>query len=269
MLGMHAPGKKGLKNFFPAVHNATLAQADGARILRTHINNANIGTTFSCSEIIPYSQSQQDVDAANRMDILMNRLFIEPALGLGYPSENFKVIDELYLHNKAWKYSQRMQFDFDFVGIQNYFPLTIKHNSLIPIINASEVKPVTRKVPHTALGWEINANSFYNIIKRFAAYDNVKKLIVTENGACFKDKIINGVINDDERIEYFKNHLIALHKAKVEEPKLAGYFAWTLLDNFEWSEGYTSRFGIIHIDYKTQLRTIKNSGYWWRQFLQV
>ncbi|MFY7965897.1 MAG: GH1 family beta-glucosidase [Chitinophagaceae bacterium] len=269
MLGMHAPGKKGLKNFFPAVHNATLAQADGARILRTHINNANIGTTFSCSEIIPYTQSQQDIDAANRMDILMNRLFIEPALGLGYPSENFKVIDELYLHNKAWKYSQRMQFDFDFIGIQNYFPLTIKHNSLIPIINAAEVKPVSRKVPHTALGWEINANSFYRILKRYWHYGTVKEIIVSENGAFFKDKIVNGVIDDEERIEYFKNHLQALHKAKLEEPKLAGYFAWTLLDNFEWSEGYTARFGIIHVDYKTQLRTIKNSGYWWRNFLKI
>jgi len=268
MLGMHAPGKKGLQHFFPAVHNATLAQADGARIIRSEISDAKIGTTFSCSEIIPNTQSQQDIDAAKRLDILVNRLFIEPTLGLGFPHDNFKLMDDLYMHNKSWKYTQRMTFDFDFIGIQNYFPITVKHSNIIPLINAMEVKPKTRKVPVNSLGWEVNANSFYNIINQFAAYKNVKEIIVTENGACYKDNLINGVVNDDERINYFKNHLQALLKAKQETPKLKGYFAWTLLDNFEWNEGYTARFGLVHIDYKTQLRTVKKSGYWWRDFLE-
>ncbi len=267
MLGLHAPGKKGLQHFFPAVHNATLAQADGARIIRSEISDAKIGTTFSCSEIIPHTQSKQDIDAAKRLDILVNRLFIEPSLGLGFPHDNFKLMDDLYMHNKSWKYVDRMTFDFDFIGIQNYFPITVKHSNIIPLINAMEVKPKTRKVPCNALGWEVNANSFYNIIKQFAAYKNVKEIIITENGACFKDHLVNGVVNDDERINYFKNHLLSLLKAKQEIPKLTGYFAWTLLDNFEWNEGYTARFGLVHIDYKTQLRTVKKSGYWWRDFL--
>ncbi|MCX6208281.1 MAG: GH1 family beta-glucosidase [Bacteroidetes bacterium] len=268
MLGIHAPGKKGLNNFFPAVFNTAMAQAEGGRIIRDIVDNANIGTTFSCSEIKPYTNSELDIAAANKMDILINRLFIEPTLGLGFPNDGFALMDKLNFTTKAWRYIEKMQFDFDFIGVQNYFPITVKHSSIIPIINAMEVKPSKRKVPQNGLGWEINADSFYNIIRKIAAYHNVKNIIVTENGACFNDKIVNGVVNDTERINYFNTHLTALHKLHKEEPKLKGYFAWTLLDNFEWSEGYKARFGLVYVDFITQLRTIKQSGYWWRDFLK-
>jgi beta-glucosidase len=267
MLGKHAPGKTGLNNFFPAIHNATLAQAEGGRILRDLVPNAYIGTTFSCSEVMPYRQTKEDIEAANRLDILLNRLFIEPSLGRNYPHDNFPLMDKLHLHTKAWKYTDKMRFNFDFIGVQNYFSLTVKHNPLIPYLQASEVKASTRKVPHTALGWEVNANSFYSMLKRYWHYGTVKEIIVSENGAFFKDTIQNGVINDVERINYFEQYITAMHKAKQDGVNIKGYFAWTLMDNFEWNEGYHARFGLIHVDFKTQLRTIKNSGYWWRNFL--
>jgi len=266
-LGKHAPGKSGLNNFLPAVHNAAMAQAEGGSIVRNIVPHANIGTSFSCSEVIPFTQNPLDIAAANRMDILLNRLFIEPSLGMGYPDDNFSLMDKLHLHNKAWKYTERMKFDFDFIGVQNYFSLTVKHNPIIPIINASEVKAANRKVPHTDMGWEINAGSFYNMLKRFAAYKGVKEIIVTENGSYFKDVLQNGVVNDMQRIQYFQDYLQAMLLAKQNGINIKGYFAWTLMDNFEWSEGYRARFGLIHVDFKTQLRTIKNSGYWWRNFL--
>jgi beta-glucosidase len=269
MLGKHAPGKRGLNNFFPAIHNAALAQAEGGRIIRSLVPKAHIGTTFSCSEIIPFSDKETDILAANRVDILLNRLFIEPALGLGYPRDDFRFLEKLELYNKSWKYTKRMQFDFDFIGLQNYFPIVVKYNSFIPIIQAVDVKAATRKVSHTAMGWEINPESFYRVLKRFWSYNGVKEIIVTENGAAFKDKLVNGEIKDDQRIDYFQNHLHALLKAKKEGINITGYFAWTLMDNFEWSEGYNARFGLIHVDFKTQLRTIKNSGYWFRDFLTV
>ncbi len=266
-LGKHAPGKTGLNNFFPAVHNAAMAQAEGGRIVRSIVNKSYIGTSISCSEVIPFSTNKKDIDAANRMDILLNRLFIEPSLGLGYPDDNFLLMEKLHLFNKAWKYTERMYFDFDFIGLQNYFPITVKHNPVIPIIQASEVKASTRKVPHTAMGWEINADSFYRMIKRFASYKDVKEIIVTENGAFFKDKITNGVVNDEQRIDYFKKYMTALLKAKKEGIAVNGYFAWTLTDNFEWSEGFNARFGLVYVDFETQLRTVKQSGHWFREFL--
>lgn len=268
MIGKHAPGKLGLDYFLPAIHNAVMAQAEGGRILRNLVPKAHIGTSFSCSEVMPYTNRDIDVQAAKRADILLNRLFIEPALGRGYPDDpNFPFLDRLVLHNKAWKYTEKMTFNFDFIGIQNYFALTVKHNSLIPYLQASEVSAKSRKVPTTAMGWEINADSFYRMIKRFWLYGSVKEIIISEGGAFFKDELVNGVINDAHRIQYFQDYLQAMLKAKQEGVNVKGYFAWTLMDNFEWSEGYKARFGLVHVDFKTQLRTIKNSGYWWRSFL--
>ena len=262
------PAKEALNNFLPAVHHAALAQAEGGRIIRKLVPNAYIGTTFSFSEIVPHSDKKKDIEAANRVDVLMNRLFIEPALGKGYPREEaFRLTERMHIHNKEWKYIERLSFDFDFIGIQYYFPLVVRYNSLIPLVQASDVKAKTRKVPYTAMGWEINANSFYRTIKRIWNYDAVKEIIITENGSYFKDELKNGTINDIQRIEYYQQHLQAVLKAKKEGVNIKGYFAWTLTDNFEWAEGNNARFGLVHVDFETQLRTVKNSGYWFRNFL--
>jgi len=269
MLGNHAPGKKGLDNYLPAVHHAAMAQAEGGRIIRKLVPNAHIGTTFSFSQVLPFSNKKEDVEAANRVDILMNRMFLEPALGKGYPvDDSFKLLEKFQMKNKTWKYTERLHFDFDFIGVQYYFPVVIRYNNLIPILQASEVKPASRKVPTTAMGWEVNADSFYRTIKRIWMHGGVKEIIITENGSFYKDVLKNGVINDTERIAYFQQHLQAVLKAKKEGVNIKGYFAWTLMDNFEWSEGYNARFGLVQVDFKTQLRTIKNSGYWWRDFLR-
>ncbi|TKC05477.1 beta-glucosidase [Pedobacter polaris] len=267
MLGIHAPGETGLTNFFSAVQHATIAQADGGRILRSEVKNANIGTTFSCSEIIPYTHNETDLLAAKRVDCLMNRLFIEPTLGMGFPTADWDVLEKFAVSHSTWRHKERMTFDFDFIGLQNYFPLVIKFNAFIPVIQAWEVKAKSRKKPHTKMGWEINADSFYNIIKQFAAYPNVKEIIITENGAAFNDKLVNGIVNDDERIAYFILYLTAMLKAKNEGVNITGYMAWTLMDNFEWAEGYEARFGLVYNDFETQERTIKKSGYWWQEFL--
>lgn len=267
MLGVHAPGKTGLTNFFSAVHHTAIAQADGGRILRAEVKDANIGTSFSCSEIIPYSQRESDVLAAQRVDCLMNRLFIEPLLGLGYPTANWEVMEKFAIQHSTWRHTARLTFDFDFIGVQNYFPLTIKYNAFIPVVQAWEVKAKSRKKPHTAMGWEINANSFYNIIKQFSAYKGIRSLMITENGAAYHDKVVDHRINDQERINYFQQYLSALLKAKQEGLNITGYMAWTLMDNFEWAEGFNARFGLAYTDFKTQERTVKDSGFWFKDFL--
>jgi beta-glucosidase len=258
MLGIHAPGKTGLTNFFSAVHHAAIAQADGGRILRAEIPNAFIGTSFSCSQIIPYTHKESDLIAATRVDCLMNRLFIEPVLGMGYPEIAWDVLEKFTIEHSTWRHTKRMTFDFDFIGLQNF----------IPVLQAWEVKAKSRKMPHTAMGWEINADAFYNIIKQFANYPNVKQIIITENGAAFRDHVANQKVQDPERIAYFELYLKAVLKAKQEGVNITGYMAWTLMDNFEWAEGYNARFGLIHTDFKTQDRIIKDSGYWWQQFLK-
>lgn len=268
MLGIHAPGETGLANFFDAALHTAIAQADGGKILRAEVQGAKIGTTFSCSEIIPYTHSDADLLAAKRVDCLMNRFFIEPTLGMGFPTADWDVLEKFAIGHSTWRYIDRMTFNFDYIGLQNYFPLTVKFNAFIPVIQAWEVKAKNRKKPHTKMGWEINDDSFYNIIKQFAAYPNIKELMITENGAAFNDKLIDGKVNDDERIAYFEMYLSAMLKAKNEGVNITGYMAWTLMDNFEWAEGYEARFGLVYNDFKTQLRTIKKSGYWWQEFLK-
>lgn len=268
MLGIHAPGETGLGNFLDAVLHTAIAQADGGRILRAEISNAKIGTTFSCSQIIPYTTSDADISAAARVDCLMNRLFIEPTLGMGFPTADWDVLEKFAISHSTWRFKERMTFDFDFIGLQNYFPLTVKFNAFVPLLQAWEVKAKNRRKPHTAMGWEINAHAFYQIIKQFAAYPGIKELIITENGAYFLDKVTGGKVHDVERVAYFKSYLEAMLKAKNEGINISGYMAWTLMDNFEWAEGYQARFGLVHTDFKTQERLIKDSGYWWQNFLK-
>lgn len=267
MLGIHAPGETGLHNFLSAVQHTAIAQADGGRIVRAEVAKANIGTTFSCSEIIPYTGNDADALAAKRVDCLINRLFVEPTLGMGFPDANWEVLEKFKMSHSTWRYTQRMTFDFDFIGLQNYFPIVVKFNAFVPILQAWEVKAKSRKKPYTAMGWEINADSFYNIVKQFAAYPNLKNIMITENGAAFHDKLVDGKVDDQERIAYFQLYLEALLRAKREGLNITGYMAWTLMDNFEWAEGYEARFGLIHTNFKTQERIIKDSGYWWQDFL--
>jgi beta-glucosidase len=117
------------------------------------------------------------------------------------------------------------------------------------------------------MGWEIFPESIYHMLKKFSAYEGVKKIIVSESGMALHDKVENGIVNDERRISYLQSHLEQVLKAKNEGVNVKGFFVWTLLDNFEWAEGYHPRFGLVHIDFETQQRTIKDSGYWYNYFL--
>ena len=107
------------------------------------------------------------------------------------------------------------------------------------------------------------------MITKYAAYKEVKKILVTENGASFPDELIDGVVNDHHRVHFLNAYLEQVLKAKASTPKISGYFVWSLTDNFEWAEGFKQRFGLIHIDYSTKKRTIKNSGWWYKEFLKA
>ncbi|WP_396632308.1 GH1 family beta-glucosidase [Maribacter sp. R86514] len=265
-LGVHAPGKKGLKNFLPAAHHAVLCQAEGGRILRKLVPNANIGTTFSCSQITPYRQNKRDKKTAIKVDALLNRLFIEPALGLGYPTKEAPVLKKLQPYIQPTDMDD-CKFDFDFIGIQNYTREKVKYSFLVPYIRAKIVKASKRNVATTLMDWEVYPPSIYNMIEKFNNYPQIKKIIITENGAAFKDKIDGDNIIDTKRTDFLQGYLTQVLKAKQAGLNIYGYFVWTFTDNFEWAEGYHPRFGLVYIDFKTLKRTIKSSGKWFSQFL--
>ncbi|MDN5214447.1 GH1 family beta-glucosidase [Fulvivirgaceae bacterium BMA12] len=265
-LGVHAPGKKGMKNFLPAVHHATLAQAMGAEVVRSISPGAEIGTTYSCSYVEPYSHKVSDVNAAIRVDALLNRLFIEPALGLGYPTKELTVLNRIEKYMKSGD-EDRMKANFDFIGIQNYTREIVKFAPFVPFIKAKLVKAEKRGVKTTLMGWEIFPPCVYKMLKKYDSYDGIKKLIITENGVAFSDTPIAGKVMDESRVNYLKDHIAQVLRAKKEGVKVAGYFVWTLLDNFEWAEGYDPRFGLIYVDFQSQKRIIKSSGEWYKNFL--
>lgn len=268
MLGVHAPGKFGLSYFLPAVHHVVLAQTAGARVIRDEVKNACIGAAFSCSHVIPYTQNEQDILAARKADALFNRLFLEPALGMGYPVEDMPLLKRIERRYALWRDWDNMAFDFDFIGVQHYFPLVVRYNAFMPVVGISEVKPKSRKVPVTALGWEISAGGMYAVLKQFAAYPGVRRIIVTEGGAAFNDQPEGDSVRDADRVLYFQDYLGAVLQARREGVPVEGYFAWTLTDNWEWAEGYRARFGLVYVNFDTQQRIIKDSGHWFSWLLK-
>jgi beta-glucosidase len=144
----------------------------------------------------------------------------------------------------------------------------VRYSFFTPYINASLVKAKDRKVAVTAMGWEVYPPAIYHIIKKFNAYPQIKKILITENGAAFPDESVDNEVNDPRRIEYLRDHLKQVLKAKQEGCRVEGYFVWTLTDNFEWAEGYHPRFGLVHVDFDTQKRIIKSSGKWYADFLK-
>ncbi len=265
-LGVHAPGKKGLKSFLPAVHHATLCQSLGGKLIKSAMPNATVGTTFSCSHIEPRTHSKRDIVAAKKVDALLNRLFIEPSLGFGYPIEDVQALERIEKYFKADDECD-MKFDFDFIGIQNYTREIVKHSYFVPLIKAKLIKAEKRTEKVTLMGWEVYPPSIYNMLKKFNQYEGINKLIVTENGAAFQDEIINNQVPDDLRVNYLKDHIAQVLRAKNDGVKVDGYFVWTFMDNFEWAEGYVPRFGLVYVDFKTKKRIIKSSGEWYKTFL--
>lgn len=265
--GMHAPGKKGLFNFLPVVHHLALCQAEGGRIVRDMVPGAYIGTALSCSHVQPFTQNAKDIRAAKRADAIMNRLFLEPCLGLGYPVDAFpflKGISKYMLEDDA----EKLAFDFDFIGLQNYFRVIVKHSYFAPVLWLEEVSARIRNVPLTAMGWEVAPDGMYEILKQFSQYPNIREIIISENGSAFDDFLENGEIKDQKRIQFFEEYLTNILKAKNEGVKIGGYLAWSLLDNFEWAEGYEPRFGLVYVNYENQERIIKDSGKWFANFLR-
>lgn len=267
-IGYHAPGKKGLQNFLRAAHHAALCQAIGGRIVRANVKNAEVGTTFSCSVVKAKNRFPRHVKAAKRLDILLNRLFIEPLFGMGYPYDGFPALQQIEKYIMPGDL-EALCFDFDFIGIQYYFRVVAKHSPFTPYLFAKDVPATRRNVKVNNMNMEVYPKGMYKVLKQFNKYKGIKQLYITETGICLDDIIQGGQVKDKKRIKYIKKTLKYVHKAILEGIAVKGCFWWTLVDNFEWAEGYKARFGIVYNDFKTQKRTIKKSGYWLQSFLNM
>ena len=266
-LGVHAPGKKGLASFLAAAHHAAMCQAEGGRIIRSLRQDCKVGTTFSYSHLEPYSSSDRDMLATAKMDALLNRMFLEPLLGMGYPTKELKIMERIERFMQAGD-QKKLAFDMDFIGLQNYTREVVKYAPFMPFLRAKIIKADERNAIATLMNWEVYPEAIYHALKRLSKYDGIKEIIVTENGAAFKDEVIQNNIADGDRVDYLKSYIAQVLKAKKEGVPVTGYFVWTLLDNFEWAEGFHPRFGLVHVDFVSQQRTIKASGNWYASFIK-
>jgi len=266
-LGIHAPGRKGLNSFLAAAHHAAMCQAEGGRIIRSIQSKAHIGTTFSCSSIHPYSNAKHDVAAAFRVDVLLNRMFVEPLAGLGYPLQDLKLLRRIEPFIKDGD-EAKLRFDMDFIGVQNYTREIIAFSGITPKLWAKVIKAEKRKVETTEMNWEVYPESIYEMLIKFNKYKNFKEIIVTENGVAFPDAVVDGKVHDERRIHFLDQYTKQVLRAKNEGVNVSGYFVWSFTDNFEWAEGYKPRFGLVYVDFDTQKRIVKSSGQWFSELIQ-
>ena len=266
-MGAHAPGFRNLSHFLKAIHHTALVQGITPENLRSYHKDLEIGTTFSCSHLEPFSSLSKHERATERADFILNHLLIDPLSGDGYPMKKFKPLEKIYDFMKADD-EKLMKANYDFIGVQNYTREIIKHTWYIPFLKAKIIPASKRKVHHTLMNWEVYPESIYHVLKKFDKMPSVKKIIITENGAAFKDEVnAHGEVKDMAREYFFREYLNQVLRAKNEGVNVKGYFIWSFTDNFEWAEGFRPRFGIVHVDFKSQKRTIKDSGKWYSKFL--
>lgn len=263
LIGYHAPGKRNIKSFLKGSNHVCLAMAESGRVLREEAPGATIGTTFSCSVVDPFKGKNRHQQAVTRMDAMLNRMYIEPLLGFGFPFKDLPALRKIKKYQLPGD-EQKMKFDFDFIGLQNYFRVVVKQSPLIPFVWARQISAKRRNVSINEMGFEIYPEGIYRILKQFSKYESIREFVITENGVCVKDELNNEQIHDTQRIDFFRSYLQQVLKAKKEGVPISGYLVWSLTDNFEWTEGFEPRFGLIYVDYKTQKRYMKDSGNWFR-----
>ena len=230
-------------------HQLLRAHAEGAAAVRAVAPSAAIGIVLNLSPIEAVSDEEADVEAATVVDGRWNRWFLDPLFGRAYPQD--------VCANAAWSESAPDSAPLDFLGVNYYFRTRVRSDPRSEL-GAKMVEP---EGALTDMGWEIHPAGLTEVLRRLRDDYRAPLLYVTENGAAYQG------IDDPQRVRYLETHLAAAADALESGVPLRGYFVWSLLDNFEWAMGYSARFGIVHVDYATQARTVKVSGRWYRDLI--
>ena len=266
--GTHAPGRRSLLDFLRATHVVNLAQAAAFHALKAVRPAARVGTAFSMSACEPATNSAADQLAAERAHAITNTWFLEPALRGRYP-EALTFLPETAMGIKSGDL-EKMRAPLDFIGINLYYrTIASAPGAMERAAHTQEwLFPVKmdggHQGPKTDMGWEVWPKALYDMVTRITRDYNRPVIEITESGCSYNEgPDASGVIHDQRRIDYHRGYLAALARAMTEGADVRGYHAWSLLDNFEWAEGYSQRFGLVYMDFKTQKRTPKDSARWY------
>lgn len=261
-----APGRRSLPAYLATMHHVNLATGLGSGLLRDAVPHASIGTTNYVTPPLGSGPGPLAAVAERAADAVLNRAFLEPLLGLGYPWREAPILNGVrrYLRDGD---DADVVADLDFLGVQYYTRLRAPFLPIPGLWTLPRFGGAEHGNELTSLGWEIMPEGLGLVLDAVHAYGAFERIVVTEGGASFPDELVDGRVHDDRRIEYYRSHLAQVAGARARGVPVDGYFAWSLLDNFEWAEGLEPRFGLVHVDYDTQVRTIKDSGYWFAEQL--
>ncbi|MCY7294039.1 GH1 family beta-glucosidase [Alteromonas sp. a30] len=253
-LGIHAPGITGTKNGRTAGHHLLLAHGLGMAVLRKNAPNALCGIVLNITPTYPASDSAEDIAAAKMADQILNQWLFQPVLAGSYPEAVLTEPEGAAPPVEEGDLAL-ISTPIDFLGI-NYYTREVYQSAEGELYQAVPEKTL----PLTDMGWEVFPQGLTDVLVDLHQRYTLPPLYITENGAAMPDTLQNGEVMDTDRAEYIQTHLQAVENAMQQGVDIRGYFAWSLLDNFEWAEGYVKRFGIVYVDYQTQQRTLKYSG---------
>jgi beta-glucosidase len=264
--GVHAPGYKDYALAVNVSHNLILSHAKAVQAFRqSGIKDGQIGITLNLSPVYPASDKAEDMEAVQLLDGCQNRWFLDPVVYGAYPEDILALYREKF--NAPVIKDGDMEFiaqqPVDFIGVNYYSRAVVKKG------RETNIEHVRPEGVYTEMDWEVYPEGLYDLLIRLHKDYNAPVIYITENGAAFKDdKIVDDMVDDQERLDYLKSHFEAAHKAIQDGVKLKGYYVWSFMDNFEWSYGYSKRFGIVYVDYDTMRRTPKKSALWYRDVIE-
>ncbi|MCW2507663.1 MAG: bglB [Modestobacter sp.] len=266
LAGQHAPGHRNAAEASRAAHHLLLGHGLGTQLLRDR-GADHLGITLNFTPISPATDSPADVDAARRLDGQQNRMFLVPIVTGGYPVD---VAEDLAAAGAPLPVEdgdlEVISTPIDWLGVNYYFRSTVRAvteptGKASAFIGAERVQDLDPEGPTTTMGWGVHPEGFTELLLRLRQLAPGLPLVVTENGSAWPDEVsADGQVHDPERVDYLVRHLAAVTDAIDAGADVQGYFAWSLLDNFEWARGYEQRFGLVHVDYETQVRTPKDSA---------
>ena len=259
-IGLLAAGHMNWSVAVASSHHLLLAHGIATDLIRANVPGARVGIALNPTSVYSATDSAEDHGAALRFDGYINRWFLDPLYGRGYPEDMLALYSD-FLPPIAEDDLRTIAAPTDFLAINYYTPSYMKNETGAAPLSATGIDLPERE--HTAMGWMVEPRGLHDLLVRLERDYNPGPIYITENGAaCDDPEPSNGVVHDPERIAYLDGHIRAMHSAIREGVPLAGYFVWSLLDNFEWAEGYARRFGVVHVDFESQRRTIKASGHW-------
>ena len=252
-IGIHAPGIVGKEYGKKAAHHLLLAHGLAMQALTKNSPTTLNGIVLNFTPCYPATSTEADKGASDYADDYFNQWYIKPLFDAEYPA----IIKQMPEQQQPFIHAGDMAIiahKLDFLGV-NFYTRAIYRAD-----NDEHFVQMPPPVPTTDIGWEIYPKAFSELLISLHKKYDLPPVYITENGAAMDDKLVDGIVNDTDRIEYYHHHFNQVHHAIEQGVDIRGYFAWSLMDNFEWAEGYLKRFGIVYIDYKTQKRVIKNSG---------